>query len=117
MCRAFEMNLPRNQDSFHYIEMKAGLTVLPSAFHVQIATWSLQSASTHPLFPVKLINISYFAKRASMPTLISRSLVEGLSMIPVSSNENLFCASFLNSSTVAYPCFCAIAGAKLIVDN
>jgi len=69
------------------------------------------------IVPCKLINIFYFAKRASIPTLISRSLVEGLSMIPVSSKENLFCASFLNSSTVAYPYFCAIAEAKLIVDN
>ena len=50
-------------------------------------------------------------------TLMSRSRVDGVSIIPVSSRENFFCAPATNSGGVAYPCFIDTAGQRLVDDQ
>lgn len=44
---------------------------------------------------------------------MSKSRAEGLCTIPVSTSENFFCDSSMNSSTLLKPNFCDMAGLRL----
>ena len=84
------------------------------AFHVQITVGNPRSALVRPKYPIRCAVSHDVCHTCNQNlTLISNSLVEGLSITPFSSSENFFWTLLLNSSIEVYPCFNAIAGPSL----